>query len=221
MEKNLIFAAIVACGLSVSAAQASTIEIQTGYSTDGTQSSADAYKSVVDAAVAIPTAGYGATPVSIYDGISNHGLFAGGAGGSIAFESTVNFGVSAANAGSWEIRSGVDFGNGGAIYVDGQRIDFKSHDMWWNGSYGDSTQIFDITLNLSAGNHTVKLYGLEDCCDGGQQAQFRIGNSTTFTTFSNQDGLIPAVPEPETYAMMMAGLGLVGFVARRRKGTQA
>jgi hypothetical protein len=25
------------------------------------------------------------------------------------------------------------------------------------------------------------------------------------------------VPEPETYAMMLAGLGLLGFIARRRK----
>lgn len=28
-----------------------------------------------------------------------------------------------------------------------------------------------------------------------------------------------AIPEPETYAMMLAGLGLMGFVARRRKQT--
>jgi hypothetical protein len=28
---------------------------------------------------------------------------------------------------------------------------------------------------------------------------------------------IPAIPEPETYAMMLAGLGLLGFVARRRR----
>ncbi len=29
-----------------------------------------------------------------------------------------------------------------------------------------------------------------------------------------------AVPEPETYAMMLMGLGLMGFVARRRKNQQ-
>jgi hypothetical protein len=28
---------------------------------------------------------------------------------------------------------------------------------------------------------------------------------------------VAAVPEPETYAMMLAGLGLMGFIARRRK----
>jgi PEP-CTERM motif len=28
---------------------------------------------------------------------------------------------------------------------------------------------------------------------------------------------VATIPEPETYAMLLAGLGLVGFVARRRK----
>lgn len=28
---------------------------------------------------------------------------------------------------------------------------------------------------------------------------------------------VAAIPEPETYAMMLAGLGLMGFMARRRK----
>ena len=33
-------------------------------------------------------------------------------------------------------------------------------------------------------------------------------------------GFVTAVPEPETYALMMAGLGLMGFVAKRRKQVQ-
>ena len=28
---------------------------------------------------------------------------------------------------------------------------------------------------------------------------------------------VAAVPEPESYAMLLAGLGLIGFAARRRK----
>lgn len=37
-------------------------------------------------------------------------------------------------------------------------------------------------------------------------------NQTDYTLIS-----VSAVPEPETYAMMLAGLGLMGFTARRRK----
>lgn len=44
----------------------------------------------------------------------------------------------------------------------------------------------------------------------------------------NLDGVNPtpsnwvaAVPEPETYAIMLTGLGLLGFMVRRRKGKQA
>nr|WP_198320920.1 PEP-CTERM sorting domain-containing protein [Azohydromonas aeria] len=31
---------------------------------------------------------------------------------------------------------------------------------------------------------------------------------------------VPGVPEPSTYALMLAGVGLVGWVARRRSARQ-
>ena len=40
-------------------------------------------------------------------------------------------------------------------------------------------------------------------------------SADTITSF--KDFTVAAIPEPETYAMMLAGLGLMGFVARRRK----
>ncbi|MDO9205543.1 PEP-CTERM sorting domain-containing protein [Methylotenera sp.] len=40
---------------------------------------------------------------------------------------------------------------------------------------------------------------------------------STRNAFETDNHAVLTVPEPETYAMMLAGLGLMGFVARRRK----
>jgi hypothetical protein len=47
-----------------------------------------------------------------------------------------------------------------------------------------------------------------------------IGNDVTLASVSTS-GFAPDVPEPETYAMLLAGLGLLGGIARRRKAKQA
>lgn len=47
------------------------------------------------------------------------------------------------------------------------------------------------------------------------------GKPGTTTGFSSFGLTVAAVPEPETYAMMLAGLGLVGVIARRRKTSMA
>ena len=50
-----------------------------------------------------------------------------------------------------------------------------------------------------------------------------VAGGTTFTVaglpkgLSNYRAFVSAVPEPETYAMLLAGLGLLGFLARRRQ----
>jgi len=50
---------------------------------------------------------------------------------------------------------------------------------------------------------------------------FRAGPSGTDNDYLVWGVGVAAVPEPETYAMLLAGLGLLGFAARRRKRMQA
>jgi hypothetical protein len=45
-----------------------------------------------------------------------------------------------------------------------------------------------------------------------------VGDSTRFTA---QGNVISPVPEPETYAMMLAGIGMLSAAARRRKDKSA
>ncbi len=45
-----------------------------------------------------------------------------------------------------------------------------------------------------------------------------VGNTYTFTL--TQTPTVSAIPEPETYAMLLAGLGLMGAVARRKNKKQ-
>ncbi|MES2126857.1 MAG: NF038122 family metalloprotease [Pseudomonadota bacterium] len=46
------------------------------------------------------------------------------------------------------------------------------------------------------------------------------GYAETTAQIYARDGLAQAVPEPETYAMLLAGLGLTAFAARRRKAAK-
>jgi hypothetical protein len=82
-----------------------------------------------------------------------------------------------------------------------------------------STANFSITLsNVSVGTNTVGLssyYGNYGVPTGQQYVHNQYGNYTTFTT--NAVSAVAAVPEPETYAMLLAGLGMMGMVARRKR----
>jgi len=199
----------IACG-----AQASVITFETATSNVGAQLSAADYLDKVAAAMA--DASHQQTQLDLYDGISNHSVF-GGSVSNVAYLSTIDFGVSDALAGLWSLRAGVDFGHGGAVFLDGVALGYKSTDMWWNGGYADVNQSFQFSnVSIAAGNHQLKIVGLEGCCDGNTQAQFAT-DGRSFRTFGANDGLTQQrVPEPGTLALLAVSLGALGL-SRRRK----
>lgn len=62
----------------------------------------------------------------------------------------------------------------------------------------------------SYGNNRIGLFATLSNATGGPETFF----------VANAGGVTPPIPEPETYALMLAGLGVVGFVARRRRRAQ-
>ncbi len=77
----------------------------------------------------------------------------------------------------------------------------------------DSWKSFSASIdNVAAGTHTIRFIGLNPRATDTTAFLDNIVMATTS---------IPAVPEPETYALMLAGLGLVGFSVRRKKNPRA
>jgi hypothetical protein len=92
---------------------------------------------------------------------------------------------------------------------------------WWGQNTQSvytpgSTASFSITLsNVSVGSNTAGLstyFGFGAATAAAASNQY--GNYSTFTTSLKSP--VGAVPEPETYAMLLAGLGLVGYMKRRK-----
>jgi len=81
-----------------------------------------------------------------------------------------------------------------------------------------STASFSITLdNVSVANTTaaVTSYWGFTTPTASEYTTNQYGNYTTY--FTSVASPVAAVPEPETYAMLLAGLGLIGLIARRRQ----
>ncbi|MEX8517593.1 MAG: FxDxF family PEP-CTERM protein [Leptothrix sp. (in: b-proteobacteria)] len=69
---------------------------------------------------------------------------------------------------------------------------------------------------LSAGNYSIS-FNYNAAANSKGSFSFIGGESVTSTGVGQSPSITAAVPEPETYAMMLAGLGALGFVGRRRK----
>lgn len=87
-----------------------------------------------------------------------------------------------------------------SVSLDGHTLGtYDATSTGWN-SFSTSA------ITLAAGSHTLTFAGLNPH-----------NASDTSAFIDNISMNVAAVPEPETYAMLLAGLGLVAGVARRRK----
>lgn len=95
----------------------------------------------------------------------------------------------------------------------GQGVVFTSHNQ---------STLTGFTLDDSSGPRQLDFTG-NLAMQGTATATFNLspfdpgaGKTTTFTLTQ-----VPTIPEPETYAMLLAGLGLMGFIAKRRSKSNA
>jgi hypothetical protein len=116
----------------------------------------------------------------------------------------VNGSPLAIHAGNFD--DGLGGGDGSLFTVGGLGDPFTN-----NASYAADRERYDLRPFLSTGDTSFSIFTTNPTNDDNIffASVYLTGDITSVT---------PGIPEPETYAMMLAGLAALGAVARRRKG---
>jgi len=103
-----------------------------------------------------------------------------------------------------------------------------SFDLSANGVGGDSKAL-TVTVGAAPAfnfvgdmnNHATETFNYHATTTGLTQLTFTSAASGYSGAVIDNVSVTGAVPEPETYAMLLAGLGMVGFIARRKAAKKA
>lgn len=249
MSKVRIGVATLILSAAMTAAFADTIVIRTNnYDGGATSDPAYSFVSVAGAGVATPVQGYAG--IGVGSNIFSGNLFrnaeplpTAGSGGTftnLPLGGTLSFSFLLAVIGSWD---GNDLLTGGP---DRLELVVNNSVVWTTtlsnfsltssngGTLLSSGNFFADPLNYvdSAWNFT-NVAGLQNIPYAGTTFDYRVRAAGTGWSGGADEswGLdnfrvtlttpVAAIPEPETYALMLAGLGALGFVARRRKSQRA
>jgi hypothetical protein len=99
-------------------------------------------------------------------------------------------------------------------------LSFAFEDRAHVPSSSQGVQVFwgsqDLGVFNNASQWTTKSFDVIGNQGGTKLSFVAVGTSDGLGTSIDNVSLTSAVPEPESYAMLLAGLGLVGFLARRK-----
>lgn len=94
----------------------------------------------------------------------------------------------------------------------------------YGSSYGTGSTVDAVLLQNQFNSNTDGFVGLNGRLLTGTTTGFALSKTAidaNFYTVATWTPVVSAVPEPESYAMLLAGLGLMGTIARRRKAKLA
>lgn len=160
----------------------SSVKMSTRLAVHDRFNTANEYKTYIDQLVLTPpTAGYGDAYLPVYSMVSNSLVF-NGSQNNIAYKYTIRF--YASKPGIYQFRTSFDFGSGGAIFLDGKVVAFNNADMWWRFNWDLPGQSLQWSTSLGVGMHEILVYGIENCCDGGGSAEYKVPGESEFHAFS-------------------------------------
>ena len=124
--------------------------------------------------------------------------------------SNVSFDVARSN-GSNQGQTLIASAYGGTTLLSSKSIVFGAINSWTSIAFGIGGISSLIITGSSAG---FSPFGLDNL-------QFNATNNVLVSGINQPQAEVTAIPEPETYVLMIAGLGLLGFMARRKKNHPA
>lgn len=113
----------------------------------------------------------------------------------------------------------VQYSLDGINFTTAATFDGNAGDTWFKGRTVDLTSFNDVVANVA--NLYLRVVatfapGTTAYAPANAGSSYAGTGTWRFDMVTVSGSVIPAVPEPKNYAMLLAGLGMLGFIARRR-----
>ena len=143
-------------------------------------------------------AGYGCKIITDWISVNNNSLFGPPSITTNIMWAWLAFFDATGNVGNWGFRQALDYGRGGALYIDDSIIQENwNADLYSANNYGNPAQMLsNNSVPLTAGYHALRGNGAEGCCDGVGSAQFKTpaGAFTNWSTTNLASTRAPQCP---------------------------